>query len=259
MKSKILFALFTVYVGFSTTACAPKSDEHPIAHADLQRLANAVTTFSMKKSTEAGPAPAKPSVIQRKASTAATESSNVIEDEFTDEDGTYSFRAEFFLADGVTPVTVIDTLDLDEYVVKQHAVLLTSKYESTMDITIRQFGYTPGLLPESEMSGTGVVDYYNDDLVLRAEKIQASISNETGMYIRYDMSFMDGKYFFTLETSLTPDEVNALDSGEQTSEPFVSGDITDAGGTLVGTFVLNTDDSVTILDENGTVVRAAGQ
>lgn len=264
MDKRILIPISYALITFFISACANKESDDSTVYEDLQKLAKVVSTFSMKTTETRTVSQNKPVLHRSKHETLSNTStdlpSNTLVDEYTDEAGSSITREEFFLIDGTTPLDFSLTDEVDSYIIKVETSYLTPKYhaDSTYVTTVQK---SPGggfFLLNSESIGVGRVDYYNDDLVLSIEKLYLKL-DENSVSVRFDISLMEQKYFFSLEQSITIEDIlAAVESGESASK-VTEGEIKDGNGNVVGTFVLNSDESVTILDANGEIVKTAGE
>jgi len=253
---KILFVLSTA---ITLLSCASKEedDDYSQVLSDLQRVANIVDKLSLPSGNDSSSTQKPKHTVEFKLSnrSSSSEIDNLEEYGFTDETGTYSATIKYFDTDGETPITQENAFHQGSYTSLQTSHFKNDKYES--NFTLRE---TTTLnddtldIPNFTLEGSGEVNYYNDDLLLLAKSVTLHYTNDTGFNIQYDMTFMEDKYSFTLEATLTLDDVLE----EKTDDLLVSGNIIDANGNSVGEFILNGDDSVIIKDRDGNIIQDAG-
>lgn len=247
-------------IGMSTMFCvACASNDENDAYRDLQKLANAITSLGLPSQNEVN-ASQKPGLnIYQADRLPSSAVDNVVEEEFSDDYGTHSYRSEFFDIDGVTPLTEQDARSQGNYVEKVNTQYRNDQYESNFYLvnTHKITGDDIFLGVNMEISGNGVVDYYNDDLVLVADSVFAKFDFSEGITLRYEMSFMEEKYHFVLEKTFTMEDM-LVEQSDDVVEESISGNIIDVDGDIVGKFILNSDESVVIKDKNGNTIQSAG-
>jgi len=250
MKKIVITITMFYCITVILTACGGSSDE---AREDLQKLANSVDSLSIST----GDTPSSNS--NNKAQIDTRSNHNIELDEFSDERGTYSITSEYFAADGTTPITQEESMDLNDYVVRQKQKFRTNQYESNFS-AVYEYSNVDGLgFPDMIANGSATIDYYNDDLLLSADSVYLKLQYEGEIHIRYEMSFFNKQYSFVLEVKeVFQDYVASTENAQNTAVEMISAEIFNANGQHVGYFILNHDDSVVIKDAGGNVIQAAG-
>jgi len=243
--------LSLVFIALLLTACANDNNEISAdARAALQKLANSVNTFSINGAS------ASAATSRSKSTSLARSIDNTEQESGSDEFGTYTIDMEYFAADATTPITSEEALTSDSYVMKITSLFRNDQYESNTSQISTIENIENERIPNYTSTGTGSVNYYNDNLLLTADSIFVKVNARDGFYLRYEMSFLDHKYSFTLEATLDIDEI--LEAENETIYLAITSKIYDADNNHVGYFILNEDESVVIKDKAGEVIQSAG-
>ncbi len=243
--------LSRVFIALLLTACANDNNEISAdVRADLQKLANSVNTFSINGTS------ASAATSRSKSTSLARSIDNTEQESGSDEFGTYTIDIEYFAADATTPITPAESSTLDSYVIKITSQFRNDQYESNASQNSTIENIENERIPNYTSTGTGSVNYYNDNLLLTADSIFTKVNAQDGFYLRYEMSFLDHKYSFTLEATLDIDVI--LEAEDETIMLAITSKIYDVDGKHVGYFILNEDESVVIKDNAGKVIQSAG-
>lgn len=148
-------------------SCAPNnSGNYAEARSDLNKLANVVDSFSIP-STEAPQTSQKPTYKN-------VSQDNIYENEYTDERGDHRYTHEYFELDGVTPISSYDAFTAESYIVNQVSNFKNSQYESVFSASITVTNSAVSDNPDMVIRGFGNVNYYNYDLLFKADSLFAS-------------------------------------------------------------------------------------
>ncbi len=244
--------LSLVFIAFLLiTACAnDKNEISADTHADLQKLANSVNVFSINEAN------ASTATGRNKSSSLARSIDNTEQESFSDEFGTYIADIEYFSADATTPIASEEASTLDSYVMKITSLFRNDQHESNASLSVIIEKTENERILNSTLTGTGTVNYYNDSLLLTADSIYSKVNTQDGLYLRYEMSFLDLKYSLTLEATLGIDEL--LEAENETIYPAITSKIYNTDNNHVGYFILNEDESVVIKDKAGKIIQSTG-
>lgn len=178
------------------------------------------------------------------------------EDGFLSIDTTYLYKF-----DGITP-TDFDSLAVNEsYKMKYNSYMECNRYKAWMNVmqsvkytVIDEFSNTQC---DYSITGSGKIDYFNDDLILDIPLMTSSItSDSTGEYYNYEYQFsiMDGKYLSEIKGT----DTITLDCTFDSTAVCASGPLTTNSGEKVGTLELINSGDVRILDIDGNIVKKTG-
>jgi hypothetical protein len=106
---------------------------------------------------------------------------------------------------------------------------------------------------EISADGSGSINYYNDDLLLKLTQISFEYKN-SDIKIHYELDFMDGKYLVVLDYEDKNQAFKDLVENEPKAVVF-SGPIKTSDGLTVGTFQVLANERVVILDQKGKVIH----
>lgn len=237
-------------------ACAQQNDQSQTL-PDLQRLANAVTEFSVSVELLLDEENLQQKSKIRASETTVTENGNIIRIETVDEEGTKINEYRYFNTDGTTPISRSEAFSLGEYQVVAQTTLTNEDKEFTLDFSANVVrnssnGTVTGSL---QLVGVGSTNYIEDDLLLSVDALNLGMNIPGDVLIEYELSFMQGEYEINLVIDSDFHTISAIAANPDSSKILAGADIVNSEGEKVGEFLLYEDDSVEILDDIGDTVE----
>jgi len=260
MKKYINNFIFATSI-LALSSCAKDGDNIDAeALKDLQKVANVVETFSLDTDLPENNTSNKAS--SRNHSDIITTGLNIIEIDEQSNDKTEHSIFQFFQLDGTTPLRVSEAYSVGNYIVKGDIYYRNALEESNILITTETNTETIDNIKyvNANTSGTGTINYYNDDLIFNIKSFTGNITVADGTFsenatFEYDVSFFDNKYGFLLSFDLSIEDLRAIINNPDPTVIVSTSDIVNKNNIKVGTFILYQDDSVKILDEAGNTLE----
>jgi hypothetical protein len=237
----------------SSTNAPPKAVGADVT-SDLQKVANVVENLAMLDKSEKLPQNSLPKKNTITSDTCYSLGTGIQVCTFSDAEGQYIDTSYTYAMDGVTLVDDDGLLNSYKQHVKSHSTSPLFNTSVEFDLSIKfdlNLADPMDFDMEFTMNGSGIVDYFNDDLILNFSKIFCK-SNMTSCSYDYRFSMLDGKYNVTLTGDVSMDYENEpADSSMSASGPV----ILVSTGEKVGTFQMLYDGAIRILDNDGVIIK----